>query len=101
MADNKYMHGEMPYKMMPKDAIEELLGLSDNDDDNDKVRKLRKPADSYFIWFLSRSISIHFSIWSICLFLLAVASPYRILHIGNAFVILKPQAIKKRELKNQ
>jgi len=37
VADNKYMDGELPYKMMPKDAIEKLLGLSNDDNDNDKV----------------------------------------------------------------
>ena len=56
MADNKYMDGELPYKMMPKDAIEKLLGLSNDDNDNDKVRKLRKPTDCYFIYIYGFSV---------------------------------------------
>ena len=54
MADNKYMDGERPKEMMPKDAIDKLLGLSNDDNDNDEVRKLRKAPDAMPLFFLSQ-----------------------------------------------
>ena len=50
VADNKYMDGEIK-----NDAIQKLLGLY-----KDEVRQLRKPADSYFLRFLSYSTLIYY-----------------------------------------
>ena len=44
VADNAGMDGNLK-----DDAIQKLLGLYNTED---KVRQVRKPTDSYFIWFL-------------------------------------------------